>query len=153
MSATKAALKAAKSALDSGHYEKAAEEAQKVLSSDSKNYFALLFLGRAYEKQSKVDDASKAYRSAADAKPDDSQAWLGLCSLYETQGSKRVDEYREVAVKAADIFANADDRERAQTTVEHGMVGVFESLRRSGRSRGSIFSAIAIQARRRSGSV
>lgn len=118
MSSTKTALKAAKSALDSGDYDAAAKEAEKVLSSDSKNYFALLFLGRAYEKQTKVEEAAKAYHTAAEAKPDDSQAWLGLCSLYESQGSKDVDEYREVAVKAAEIFAAADDRERAQTTVD-----------------------------------
>ena len=118
MSASKAALKAAKSALDAGDYEAAAQEARKVLSSDSKNYFALLFLGRACEKQGKVDDAAKAYHSAADAKPDDNQAWLGLCSLYESQGSTKVDEYREASVKVAEMFATADDRERAQTTVD-----------------------------------
>jgi superkiller protein 3 len=118
MSATKAALKAAKSSLDAGDYETAAQEARKVLSSDSKNYFALLFIGRACEKQGKVEDAAKAYHSAADAKPDDSQAWLGLCSLYKSQGSKNVDEYRECAVKATEIFATAEDRERAQSTVD-----------------------------------
>ena len=118
MSNAKAALKAAKSALDSGDYGGATKEAEKVLSSDSKNYFALLFLGRACEKQGKIEDAAKAYQSAADAKPDDSQAWLGLCSLYESQGSQKVDEYREAAVKVADVFATADDRERAQTTVD-----------------------------------
>ena len=118
MSATKAALKAAKSALDAGDYENAAQEARKVLSSDSKNYFALLFLGRACEKQGKVEDAAKAYHSAADAKPNDSQAWLGLCSLYESQESKRVDEYCESAVKAAEIFATSDDRERCQSTID-----------------------------------
>ena len=118
MSATKAALKAAKSSLDSGDYDSAAKEAQKVLSSDSKNYFALLFLGRACEKLGKVEDAARAYHSAAEAKPEDSQAWLGLCSLYESQGSDKIDEYREAAVKAAEIFANADDRERAQSAVD-----------------------------------
>ena len=120
MSATKAALRAAKSALDAGDYDTAIGEAQKVLTSDSKNYFGLLFLGRAFEKQGKVDDAAKAYHSAAELKPDDSQAWLGLCSLYEAQGGRKVDEYRGAAVKAAEIFAKAGDREkeRCQTTVD-----------------------------------
>ena len=118
MSSIKAALKAAKSAIDAGDYDSAATEARKVLSSDPNNYFALLFLGRACEKQGKVEDASKAYHNAAKAKPDDSQAWLGLCSLYESQAGQYLDEYREAAVKATEIFATADDRERAQTTID-----------------------------------
>ena len=118
MSAIKAALKAAKQAIDAGDYDKAIDEAHKVLASDAKNYFGLLFLGRASEKQGRLEDAAKAYRSAAEAKPEDSQAWLGLCSLYEAQGQRKVDEYREAAVKTAEIFANADDRDRCQTTVD-----------------------------------
>lgn len=114
----KAALKAAKSALDAGDYEVTIKEAQNVLSSDGQNYFAKLFLGRAYEKQSSFDDAAKTYHSAAMSKPDDNQAWLGLCSVYEAQGPKRVDEYREAAVKVAEIYAKADDKHRCQSAVD-----------------------------------
>ncbi|KAK4981766.1 Superkiller protein 3 [Elasticomyces elasticus] len=118
MASNKTALKAAKSALDAGKYDEAITQAQIILASDSQNYFAKLFLGRASEKQEKVDDAAKAYESAAKIKPDDSQAWLGLCSLYEHQGSRKVDEYRLAAVRLAEIYAEADDLHRCQSTVD-----------------------------------
>ena len=118
MSANKAALKAAKTALDNENWDEAVTQAQIVLTSDSQNYFAKLFLGRALEKQNKVDDAAKAYTSATKIKPDDAQGWLGLCSLYESQGSGRIDEYGDVAVQLALLFAKADDLHRAQTTIE-----------------------------------
>ena len=114
----KANLKAAKAAIDTQDYEKAVVEAQTVLASDSQNHFAKLFLGRALEKQGKHDEAATGYLSAAHAKPEDSQAWLGLCSVYETQGSAKVDDYREAAVKAAEIIGNADDKHRCQTIID-----------------------------------
>ncbi|EME40239.1 hypothetical protein DOTSEDRAFT_91457 [Dothistroma septosporum NZE10] len=115
---TKAGLKAAKQALDNQQYDKAAEQAQAVLYSDSENHFAKLFLGRALEKQGKFEDAAKTYSSAAKAKPDDSQAWLGLCSVYEAQGAEKIAEYREAAVKVARIHADADDRDRCQLVID-----------------------------------
>ncbi|WPG97649.1 superkiller protein 3 [Acrodontium crateriforme] len=114
----KASLKAAKAALDTRDWEKAIAEAKSVLESDSQNYFARLFLARAQEKQGKFDDAAKTYESAANSKPDDAQAWLGLCSVYEAQGSKKVDEYREAVVKVAQIYATADDAHRCQSTID-----------------------------------
>ena len=114
----KAALKAAKAALDAEDYDLVITEARKVLASDTHSYFAQLFLGRAFEKQGKLEDAAKTYERAAKSKPDESQAWQGLCSVYEVQSSKKVDEYREAAVKLAEIFANADDKHRCQTAVD-----------------------------------
>ncbi|KAM3417777.1 hypothetical protein BST61_g6006 [Cercospora zeina] len=114
----KAALKAAKLALDNTQYDQAIEHATSVLSADPQNHFARLFVGRALEKQGKFDEAASTYQSAAKAKPDDSQAWQGLVSVYKAQGSKRVDEYREAAVKVAEHFVNADDINRAQSTVD-----------------------------------
>ncbi|KXL50247.1 MAG: hypothetical protein FE78DRAFT_103627 [Acidomyces sp. 'richmondensis'] len=114
----KANLKAAKAALDAEDFAKAVVEAQIVLSSEPHNYFACLFLGRALEKQGKLEDAEKSYVAAAKSKPEESQAWLGLCSVYERQGGKRVDEYHYAAVKAAEIFAKAEDRHRCQTTID-----------------------------------
>ena len=46
MSSTKAALKAAKAALDGHKYEEAAREAQKVLDVDPNNYHASVMPGR-----------------------------------------------------------------------------------------------------------
>ncbi|KAK3622981.1 Superkiller protein 3 [Elasticomyces elasticus] len=115
---TKANLKAAKAALDAGDYGKAVVESQIVLASDSQNHFAKLFLARALEKQSNFDDAAKTYHQAAKSKPNDSQAWLGLCSVYEAQGAMRVDEYIDAAVKAAEVFAEADDKHRCQSIID-----------------------------------
>ena len=114
----KASLKAAKAALDAEDYSKAIVEAQTVLESDPSNYFARLFLGRGLEKQGKFDDAAKAYHAAAKLKPDDSQAWLGLCSVYEAQNGGKINEYLDAAVKAADIFAKVDDKYRCQTVID-----------------------------------
>ncbi|KAK3677142.1 Superkiller protein 3 [Recurvomyces mirabilis] len=115
---TKANLKAAKAAIDAEDYGKAVAEAQTVLAADAQNYFARLFLARALEKQDNFDEAATTYSQAAKSKPQDSQAWLGLCSVYETQGSAKVDEYREAAVKVAEVLANADDQHRCQTTID-----------------------------------
>ncbi|KAI7338690.1 TPR-like protein [Hortaea werneckii] len=115
---TKANLKAAKAALDSQDWDKVVIEAEIVLASDRQNFFARLFLGRALEKQEKYDEAEKTYQAAAKSKPEDSQPWLGLCSVYEAQGSKKVDDYREASVKAAEVFANADDKHRCQITID-----------------------------------
>jgi len=122
MSTNKAALKAAKTALDGEDYETVVTQAQIVLASDSGNYPARLFLGRAFEKQGQLDDAANTYRKAADSKPDEAQAWLGLCSLFEGQGSKKVDDYIDVAVRVGSIHAAAEDAHRCQTIIDK-MVG------------------------------
>jgi len=118
MSSIKAALKAAKSAIDSSNWQEAIEQTETVLKSDKSNYFAQLFRGRAYEKLGEIDNAVKAYRGAADLKPDDTQAWLGLSLLYEGQGAKYVDEYGDVSVRLAVLFAKAEDLYRGQTTID-----------------------------------
>lgn len=113
----KTALKAAKTALDQEQYDTAIEQSKSALAADSQNYFALLFLGRAYEKQGKYEEAASSYQSAASSKPEDTQAWLGLCSVYEAQGSKKIDEYRDAAVGAAQLFAAAGDPGRCQAII------------------------------------
>lgn len=118
MSTNKAALKAAKAALDAEDYETVVTQSQIVLASDPSNYPARLFLGRAFEKQGNFDSAAETYRKAADSKPDEAQAWLGLCSVYEAQGSKKVDEYIEAAVHVGSIHAKADDAHRCQTVID-----------------------------------
>lgn len=118
MSTNKAALKAAKTALDAEDYETVITQAQIVLASDSQNYPARLFLGRAFEKQGQFDQAADTYRKAADSKQDEAQAWLGLCSVFEAQGSRKVDDYIEVAVRVGEIHANADDAHRCQTVID-----------------------------------
>lgn len=118
MSGTKAALKAAKAAIDNSQWDEAIKNANTVLETDKSNYFAKLFLGRAYEKTDEIDKAAKVYHEAAELKPDDTQAWQGLISLYEPRGSKYLDAYGEVAVKLAVLFAQAGDLHRAQSTID-----------------------------------
>ncbi|KAK7529998.1 uncharacterized protein J3D65DRAFT_580047 [Phyllosticta citribraziliensis] len=114
----KAALKAAKAALDAQNWDEAAAQAQAVLDADPQNYFAKLMLGRAYEKKGDLDHAAKAYTDAATTKPGEDQAWLGLRSLYEAQGAKKLDEYGKVGLKLAEIYANGDDLDKAQTALD-----------------------------------
>ncbi|KAI9697842.1 MAG: Superkiller protein 3 [Bogoriella megaspora] len=118
MSGSKAALKAAKAALDAGKYDEAVTQAQVALASDSDNYFAKLFLGRALDKKGNSEEAVKTYESATKIKPNDDQAWLGLRTLYEGQGSRKVDQFRHVSMRLAEIYMDLDDKHRCQTTVD-----------------------------------
>lgn len=117
MSTIKSALKAAKSAIDAKRWDEAIQEAHNVLAIDKNNNFAYLFLGRAQQQKGQPEEAEKAYRRAAELKPEDTQAWLGLRDLYEHQGSKKVAEYTEVGLKLAEIYAAADDKHRSQTAI------------------------------------
>jgi superkiller protein 3 len=137
MSSNKAALKAAKTALDAEDYATVVTQSQIVLASDSKNYPAKLFLGRALEKQGNLDGAVETYRKAATEKPDEAQAWLGLCSVYEAQGSKKIDEYIEVAVRVASIHAHSDDAHRCQTVIDK-MVGFVKQHGTSGQRKAAL---------------
>lgn len=103
---TKAALKAAKAAIDSKKWDEARDHANTVLEKDPNNYFAKLFLGRANDALKKVDDAEKAYHDATKIKPDDAQAWLGLRGMYEGLGPAKVDENIDVGLKLAQIYMN-----------------------------------------------
>ncbi|KAL9005635.1 MAG: hypothetical protein Q9188_001591 [Gyalolechia gomerana] len=118
MSALKAALKAAKGALDAHQYEKAVEDATKVLKEDPKNYHANVFLGLAFEKQGQNDESEKAYKAATSLKANDPLAWQGLISLYEQQGGRKLDDYHDAALRLANIFEQADDKTRCQTVVD-----------------------------------
>ncbi|KAF2760849.1 TPR-like protein [Pseudovirgaria hyperparasitica] len=118
MSSSKAALKAAKAAIDAGKWGDAVEQALRVLSNDPENYFAKLFLGRAYDKLGRTDDASSAYESAAALRPNEKDPYLGLRELYGSQGGKKVDQYIDLSVKIAGIYAVAEDKHRCQEAVD-----------------------------------
>ncbi|KAL9020722.1 MAG: hypothetical protein Q9185_002038 [Variospora sp. 1 TL-2023] len=118
MSASKAALKAAKGALDAHDYERAIENATKVLQEDPQSYHANVFLGLALEKQSRNDESEKAYTAATAVKPNDPLAWQGLISLYEQQGARLLHRYHDVAVRLAHLFMHVDDKTRCQTVVD-----------------------------------
>ncbi|KAL8851106.1 MAG: hypothetical protein Q9221_004002 [Calogaya cf. arnoldii] len=118
MSMAKAALKAAKAALDAHQYESAIENADKALKEDPKNYHANVFLGLAFEKQARNEDSEKSYRAATQLKGGDPLAWQGLISLYEQQGSRKLDDYHDAASQLASVFIAVDDKTRCQTVVD-----------------------------------
>ncbi|KAI9801653.1 MAG: Superkiller protein 3 [Piccolia ochrophora] len=118
MSGSKAALKAAKAAIDKGHYEDAVTNAQKVLAVDDRNYHANVFLGVALEKQGKDDDAERAYVRATEIKDAEALAWQGLVSLYEKQSTRQFDGYRRASTRLAEIYMNGDDKVRCRSVLE-----------------------------------
>ncbi|MCJ1285074.1 Superkiller protein 3 [Xylographa opegraphella] len=118
MSNTKAALKAAKAALDGHQYAAAANEAQKVLDVDPNNYHANVFLGLACDKQNKNDEAERVYEVAAKLKPNDPLVWQGFITLYEKQAGKKIDQYGDAAIHLAQCLMAMDDKERCQTVID-----------------------------------
>ncbi|KAF2122097.1 hypothetical protein BDV96DRAFT_483261 [Lophiotrema nucula] len=114
---TKAALKAAKQAIDAKKWDEAVEQANAVLEKDPKNYFAKLFLGRAFDGLGRVAESATAYEDATKIKPEEAQAWLGLRGLYEKRKGEKVDENTQVGLKLAEIYADVDDAMKAQTAI------------------------------------
>lgn len=64
-----------------------------------------VFLGLANDKLNRNDDSEQAYLAATRIKDSDRTAWQGLISLYEKQGSAKLDAYRVVVLKLGQIFA------------------------------------------------
>ncbi|ORX92552.1 hypothetical protein BCR34DRAFT_594868 [Clohesyomyces aquaticus] len=115
---TKAGLKAAKAAIDVKKWDEVKEQANGVLEKDPQNYFAKLFLGRAFDGLGKFEDSAKAYEDATKIKPDDAQAWLGLRSMYEKQSGAKVDENTRVGLRLAEIYVGLDDAHRSQSAID-----------------------------------
>ncbi|KAL9602970.1 MAG: hypothetical protein Q9219_001495 [cf. Caloplaca sp. 3 TL-2023] len=118
MSTAKAALKAAKGAIDAHQYERAVEHATKVLQEDPDNYHANVFLGLAFEKQGQNAESATAYQAATSVKPNDPLAWQGLISLYEQQADQKLAAYHDAAVHLASLFMQVDDKTRCQTVID-----------------------------------
>jgi len=51
-------------------------------------------------------DAEIAYLGATRIKADDRAAWQGLVSLYDKQGSSKLDSYHNVVVQLGKLFAD-----------------------------------------------
>lgn len=116
--ASKKALKSIKSHIDQSQFQQAVDEAQELLKPDPDNHTAYLFLGFAHEKLGDLDAAEKALKSAAVVKPDDVQALKGLVNLYEKQNHAKLDQYHDVTLHLAAIYADQDDREQCQNVVD-----------------------------------
>lgn len=118
MSNIKTALKAAKAALDAQRYQDAADEANKVLAIDPKNYHANVFIGLALDKQDENEGSEAAYNAATQIRPKDTLAWQGMITLFEKQAGRRLDVYHDAAVHLAAIYMEEDDRIRCQTVID-----------------------------------
>ncbi|EPS42388.1 hypothetical protein H072_3606 [Dactylellina haptotyla CBS 200.50] len=94
--ASKAALKAARAAIDQEKYEDARDLALKILQADPTHYAANLYLGLAQFRLHEVKEGEKAYRAAIDSNPSEIPAWQGIVTLYEE--TQQIDEYLD-AVK------------------------------------------------------
>ncbi|RMZ89779.1 hypothetical protein DV736_g2986, partial [Chaetothyriales sp. CBS 134916] len=116
--ASKSAVKAIKACIDKQEYQKAVDLAVDVSKQDPKNRTAFLFLGFAHEKLGNIDAAEKALISAASLKPQDTQSLKGLVSLYEKQGSLKLDQYHQAVHQLARIYVEQDNREQCQNTVD-----------------------------------
>ena len=118
MSAAKAALKAAKIAIDAHKYTNAESEAKKALESDPKSYHGNVFLGVALEKQGLLDESEGAYKAAISVKPKEFLAWQGLVTLFEKQNGERLDQYHDAVVQLAELYSDADDKIKCQLVVD-----------------------------------
>ena len=118
MSATKAALKTVKAAIDHHNYEEAIEKANLVITADPTNYNANVFLGLAYEKLDQDEAAEVAYKTATKRKPDDPLAWQGLIVLYEKHPSEKLDQCHDVVLTLANTYMEKDDRHRCQAVLD-----------------------------------
>lgn len=65
-----------------------------------------MFLGLANDKLNRNDASEQAYLAATRIKEGDRTAWQGLVSLYEKQGSAKLDAYRNVVLKLGQILAD-----------------------------------------------
>ena len=91
MSDIKQLLKEAKGELANEEYEDAIALSLQVLELDPENYFANVFLGKAYSCESLLKDLGKAARSyiaAALSQPQVMLAWKGLFMLLGSHGQQ-----------------------------------------------------------------
>ena len=66
---------------------------------------SFLFLGFAHEKLNQDEKAENAYQRATAIKGSDPQAWKGLITIYEKQGSKKLGAYHDVALQLGQLYA------------------------------------------------
>ncbi|OJJ48634.1 hypothetical protein ASPZODRAFT_61521 [Penicilliopsis zonata CBS 506.65] len=116
--ASKAALKAVRTALDAKEFEVAAEKAKALVKQEPKNYHANVFLGLALDKLNRIEESEKAYLAATRLNENDRTAWQGLVKVYERQGGQKLEDYRTAVLRLAHIFAEAEDKHRCQDLVD-----------------------------------
>lgn len=84
MSEVKQLLKEAKNDISREDYDDAIKTSKKILKIDPKNYFANVFLGKAYSCVEKsLDKSISSYQNAIDIDPNNQLAWKGLFIVFK----------------------------------------------------------------------
>ena len=142
-------LKEAKQELARSDYEDAIELSLEVLKYDSKNYFAHVFLGKAYSSTSEFRDLDKAiihYRKAIDLEPDNLLAWKGLFTLFKSDSQSILPsivpfgEYFKLAtaymhvlvqqeVSQVELIAMVRALRKANSSVREFLITFYETFR------------------------
>ncbi|KAK6363196.1 Superkiller protein 3 [Orbilia blumenaviensis] len=106
--ASKALVKAAKTAIDHQKWDEARDAAFKIVQADPKQYVGHIFLGLSQFRLHEVKDGEKSYRDAIQLSPSEAMAWQGLMQLYEE--TQQIDEYLDAATELAVIHMQKEDR-------------------------------------------
>lgn len=77
-----------------------------------------IFLGFSLEKKNKLDDAEKAYQTAASVQPEGPQAWQGLIKLYERQGPRKLAAHKDAVVSLGGVYSASNDHQKCREVVE-----------------------------------
>ncbi|KAJ5012682.1 Superkiller protein 3 [Colletotrichum sp. SAR 10_99] len=118
MSSSKAAVKAIGDSVKQQKWDDAIQKATEFLEREPKHYQANILLAFALDKKNRVDEAEKAYKTAAAQKPKEPAAWQGLIKLYEKQDRKRIEAYHQAAVSLAEIYRDAEDMYKCQDVID-----------------------------------
>lgn len=127
MAEIKQLLKEAKGELANGEYEDAIALSLEVLELDEENYFANVFLGKAYSSESPQRDvgkAARAYIAAALRQPDVMLAWKGLFMLLGSDGAAII----PAAIPYRELFQVCDTYMRALQAQELPQVDLINFL-------------------------
>lgn len=75
-------------------------------------------MGFSLEKKDLLDDAEKAYQSAASIQPQGPQAWQGLIKLYERQGSRKLAAHKDAVINVGRAFISLNEHQKCREAVE-----------------------------------
>ena len=92
---------AAKSAFDSGDYDGAVTNLQKIIVALPTCAACYLSMGDAYSKKMNMEDAEKAYLKSIELDPSKPQAYAALATVYNSQ--KKFDEANKMGAKANEL--------------------------------------------------
>ncbi|XP_037091279.1 tetratricopeptide repeat protein 37-like [Pollicipes pollicipes] len=108
---SKSLLKSAKEAIKGKDHAAALELCKEVLSTDKKNYTALVFSGACYQELGDAEKTVEMFERAIEISSELPLAWQGLGSFYEKAGSsKHQDSLIKVYSKLLSILSNDEGK-------------------------------------------